>query len=154
MPLVSCVECGREVSSSAERCPHCHKYPRHIECAYCQKPLKSSMAVDYMHSGCKEDFEAVKRQEKFNCPECGAEYSHVNFPFKIVDVYGGSSPASTSPCPKCGCPIKVTKCSQCGRPLVESTGITVERYEQLPVKNVHPSCVPTIRNKIVPRRRR
>ncbi|WP_449419697.1 hypothetical protein [Phormidium nigroviride] len=61
--LLQCMECGAQLSSDAEECPHCHtEYPRGVVCLGCFETLKQSEAVKhethnthstkYFHAAC------------------------------------------------------------------------------------------------------
>lgn len=61
--LLQCMECGAQLSSDAQQCPHCHtEYPRGVVCLGCFETLKQSEAVKhethsthstkYFHAAC------------------------------------------------------------------------------------------------------
>lgn len=147
--LVKCIECGGDVSSGAAECPHCHRYPRPVTCTFCRKPLRGSQAIGMMHPACWEAQQASKDLDKFYCTVCRSELSYRNFEFALVQSMDFSSPASSSPCPKCGHPFDVEKCDYCGGGLIKGTGETVHRRSQPPL-HVHRFCTRFVQNRVEP----
>jgi hypothetical protein len=147
--LTRCVECGGDVSTGAAECPHCHMYPRFKQCSFCGKPLKTSQAVGLMHPACYEAHQNSKDVDKFSCPVCHSEFTHKSFKFSIIRGQEISYPASSSPCPRCGHPLEVVKCDQCGNGLIKGAGETVQRRSQLPLY-VHKFCVRFVQNRVEP----
>jgi hypothetical protein len=147
--LTKCVECGGQVSSSAVECPHCHRHPHFKTCSFCGKPLKTSQAVSLMHPACYEAYQNSKDLDKFSGPVCHSEFSHKSFEFAIIRGQELSYPASNSPCPKCGQPVEVVKCDQCGNGLIKGAGERVERRSQFSIY-VHKFCVRFVENRVEP----
>jgi hypothetical protein len=86
--LITCIECGSKVSSSASSCPGCNTLrPQGVNCILCQEVLKQSESTVWgvrrtsgsFHENCKhkfiEGFEASTKFEKVSsrkirCPAC------------------------------------------------------------------------------------
>jgi hypothetical protein len=87
--------------------------------------------------------------DKFSCPVCHNEFSYKSFKFALIEGQELSYPASNTPCPKCGHPLDVIKCDQCGNGLIKGGGESVQRRSQLPLY-VHKFCVQLVRNRAEP----
>lgn len=85
--LVSCLECGKNVSSEAPKCPHCKSnYPIGVKCVVCCQNLKRSQAlklqkeyggaenrisVKFFHPSCHRQVNQIKLGKgRTSCPVC------------------------------------------------------------------------------------
>lgn len=85
--LVNCLECGKNVSSEAPRCPHCTtRYPIGVKCIVCCKYLKRSEAlkiakeyggaenrvsVKFFHRSCHQQVNQIRLgRGRTSCPVC------------------------------------------------------------------------------------
>lgn len=85
--LVNCLECGKNVSSEAPRCPHCTtRYPLGVKCIVCCKFLQRSKAlkiskeyggaenrvsVKFFHHSCHQQVNQIRLgRGRTSCPVC------------------------------------------------------------------------------------
>jgi hypothetical protein len=77
--LVSCFECGKQISSAAEHCPHCAtKFPHGRQCLACLKQSRASAGIEtrdgqnpgWIDAGCYEDFKRDYQSIQYVCPVC------------------------------------------------------------------------------------
>ncbi len=87
MALVKCFECGKQVSSAANSCPHCGENRfKGVRCGVCKVALPRSHGVnivrEYYHRDCLQRFKEEYLNVNVNCPECGQdlgkEFSSLN----------------------------------------------------------------------------
>ena len=126
--LTNCVNCGHQVSSEATTCPGCGRHP------HPHRPYQSPRPDNY-------------DQDEYTCPVCRTVLSPETFRFEFTSVMGGGSESIVTPvhCPKCGQPVKVTRCACCGRGIFEGTGKSVLRPGGY--VSYHSSCFPLIPEK-------
>lgn len=122
--MITCIECGNEISSEAGSCPKCRtSYPKGRRCEICQlrgrelSILNSKSSSDftyYAHSHCIEE---VKREQEANgtCSVCRKD---VVFVFRS---YHGENYT----CPECGHPktIPTERCPFCSGRVIVSRGV-------------------------------
>lgn len=119
--LINCIECGREMSSGASRCPHCKTdKPIGVTCIVCNKHGRTSDMEAYyyriwilwIHNACL----AEVTQCQYSCPDC-------KNPITTHDIQN---------CEKCGHPIETTVCGYCGRKVIEklSTKLSLSEVEK------------------------
>jgi RNA polymerase subunit RPABC4/transcription elongation factor Spt4 len=132
--LTKCIECGRTVSSDAERCPHCHKFPRICYCAICGGTMKPeddprprpAVELPLAHPSCLESVGS----QKFHCPVCKGQMS-------IRDV---GSWQGLHRCEFCDHPFAVEfVCHQCGMWMPKNTQVEVKG---LYYSTIHRYCLP------------
>ncbi len=109
--LINCAECGQQVSSQAQLCPHCGKGPNSIKCFLCNnwgKGSEMASGTGYpIHISCFNNFVSQHSDiSSFNCVACNkfATYASLNL---------SNYPRPTS-CMQCGQPFTFRPCSFCG----------------------------------------
>jgi hypothetical protein len=123
--LVNCVSCGKSVSRSAGRCPHCGTDdPVGVLCFKCGGRLAKGKAdcfgqyPVYLHHECMIALsrEFFSPQSSLYCRDCGSQLTNTAPIGDVAWVFGYPE----KPCPKCGCmnPIKTktwpkSQCSFC-----------------------------------------
>lgn len=117
--LINCIECGREMSSVASRCPHCKTGdPLGAICVVCDKHGRASDMKDstehgqykaYVHEACLPEI----TQCQYSCPVCKNPINTHN-----IDK-----------CNRCGHPISRSKCVYCGRKVIEKLAVKVSSDE-------------------------
>ncbi|HHT9126497.1 MAG TPA: hypothetical protein ACFYD6_11865 [Candidatus Brocadiia bacterium] len=135
--LVNCIECSKQVSSSASQCPYCGKDPRSIACIFCGLPVKLSNEI---HAECIEKRASRYSDFKqYSCPVC-----HTVIAYKhTVITYKGEGT-----CPKCGHPFTFKSCHLCHRPVEKNAAKKVRNYNEYDVSeydyyyHYHESCKP------------
>jgi hypothetical protein len=117
--LINCIECGREMSSGANRCPHCKTdEPLGAICAVCNKHGRASNMKDstehgqykaWVHEACLAEI----TQCQYSCPVCKNPITTHN-----IDK-----------CNKCGHPISRSSCAYCGRKVIEKLALKLSASE-------------------------
>lgn len=117
MALTGCIECGRQISDSAESCPGCGtKEPRGVECKLCKRQMRRSdgstcertefMSPSSGHSTWKETAhrECIERYftppASLVCPDCGLRLAGINDSFTALGLWTRGKHGSA--CPGCG----------------------------------------------------
>jgi hypothetical protein len=126
--LTQCVECGRSVSSEADNCPHCNKYPRFIKCGFCDQELKISESFSStskrLHRSCFESLVSAISP----CPVCSKKFEY-------------SALLSYRPtCPNCGQSLDSLSCDSCGLKALRSDLVTLVLKKTETTVRVHRRC--------------
>ena len=122
--LVSCFECGHQISSVAYPCPHCTTmFPRGRMCSVCFQTSKDSAGTEtyrddetgrWICEKCYSEIQQEFQSVQYTCPAC-----------KNTERCYTWSQADQRRCRICGHPVEglylVTRCSYCRGPLL---GIT------------------------------
>ena len=112
--LIPCIECGRNISPSANKCPHCgNTDPLGVQCFDCGQRLKraastlfgsSSEHVNFHHE-CLAGFASnyFSPSEQLKCKDC---HAILTFLPPVGDIRWATQ-SIKMPCPKCGCRIPI-----------------------------------------------
>lgn len=120
MGLVSCAECGGEVSPEALDCPHCGGRASPMYCLACGKKAKlRELNPNHIHETCSKSL--ASQNGTFKCPMCG-----------LSNLYADHQKTGRSACRGCGHPICFTKCAMCTE--------TVLQIGSSEVSHFHPTC--------------
>lgn len=106
MPLVDCIECGAQVSTSAHTCPQCRRAPGGGTCILCSQPIKIEdayriMAWDRCGSG------AVARRSRWD------KFAHLECVHTLF-------PDAEAPCVDCGTPLNVRRFGLAAGPILKA----------------------------------
>lgn len=106
--LVTCLDCGQQISQTASVCPKCHTdRPHGVKCSACAKgsipkkdALYNSVRIErgYYHPECVRRILDVP--DNFICADCGIRVNRIwdwQKIFNASNIYG-------LPCPNCGRP--------------------------------------------------
>ena len=160
--LIKCAECGRNVSSNVNQCPHCHGNPHTTKCAVCKNQMKNSegdyfgsmpkhVGLSMAHKSCKESWQKSILSQTFSCSVCNCQFSYYDAEQnKIIDS-GGDYTSSTSyyfKCPECGEKVEMLLCSNCGLLLhpSEKKLFTYSGHRGSLIF-VHKSCLPMMKSR-------
>jgi RNA polymerase subunit RPABC4/transcription elongation factor Spt4 len=124
--LVRCLECGKQISSAAQKCPHCDAlYPLGHECLICLETVKHSEskpidAFRWVHTACLNVVEKEFQSAQVICPVC----KNVNTSEEYIAPYGRD-------CSSCGHPLhdNYSRCPVCGRDLVKTAAVKDKIYD-------------------------
>lgn len=163
--LLTCIECGHEVSSAAGCCPNskCRtKWFRGVQCLICAgtgrndetichtetRPPKNEKAYGHYrygyHPHCIETIYPVQSWV-YACSECGRDLGVLS-----IDLQNPKTiPTVVNPCPSCGAPsyISYDLCRYCGLPTyrqlphqtIEVSSRIIEDFSKIK-RNVHEAC--------------
>ena len=124
MALITCIECGKQISSMAKACPHCgcpilnsllHAAGLEKNNDVPESSRENLLAADKTQDLSSEQTPRVfekKPNGKIVCPECGKELS-----------------AKAKACPQCGCPVAKEDAQQQDAP--QQKNVPSEKEEQL-----------------------
>ena len=115
--LIKCFQCGKTVSASAKKCPHCNSEPHAVTCPLCRKPVSKRLQV---HPECLEEHRRGHSDvREYSCPVCQhtAPYrGGGSFTTTII-----SSDSTESSCSNCGHPLTFHCCGFCLQPVLKQT---------------------------------
>lgn len=156
--LTKCSYCGGQVSSDAEKCPHCHKSkPEPVLCVICHLPTeyvyekifpmygKEERARDawqdkgvkgIVHEGCYQ-----RVVNELRCPVCFQHPTIKEEAGWLERSCGRWTGMSDASCSKCGHPLDLTECFNCGVPLVRKNAIVYRKLSSDYNCWIHKSCV-------------
>jgi hypothetical protein len=149
--LTTCIECGRKISRSAQKCPNpecAATAPFGIECLMCGKTAKCSESYtsereSYRVQSRNEGMPSVYHKSCFDtvygstvavrCRDCG-EIVHAP-PFQLETLITLAKEARVvhagrTPCPTCGCqvPIPIPVCPYCSLPVFTQSQKTANAH--------------------------
>jgi hypothetical protein len=134
--LINCNKCGRQVSSYAEKCPHCqddpHYYPPTL-CFFCKQPVNDSQTTDVLrsrkvHSRCLNSFKNTPELVQFSCPACKKKYRYESFS------------KGDAVCLQCGHPFHFSECSLCRGLVLGGSGYTYSGFDEASMSPWVDSC--------------
>ena len=118
MPLIRCLECGREISDGAPKCPGCSTtLPKGVGCEICFDVLPASRAQKcvrvhqytdgdsqqehFAHTACIERFFSVP--DDYACPDCGSRAKEMGIDLSPNTLWSRvwQNPVAVD-CPRCG----------------------------------------------------
>ncbi|GAK59284.1 restriction system mrr homolog [Candidatus Vecturithrix granuli] len=139
--LITCAECGKQLSSSLNCCPHCGQNPHLTKCDFCGKQIKHSEIP--FHKSCEQSWQEVVFSESFCCRVCHKEftYGYAN-QHKETRVSCDDFEQTYFRCPECGEHTQMTHCSYC-KTILYPYGykkITVQSRNALTDIPFHDSC--------------
>lgn len=127
MALVSCIECGRQISDSARSCPACSaNEPRGVTCELCRRQMRRSdghacqrssggwdpsYSEGVAHSICIDRY--FTPPATLACPDCGRRLAGTSDSWTAYGLWKGPA----GPCPGCGAADvflgRLTRCWEC-----------------------------------------
>jgi len=119
--LVTCIECGTQVSDSAHQCPQCKGNPHGVECRRCRNKVPFTKAqyygkewqfrkewsgTHYCYS-CVEKLKAsfsTRENPESYCPDCKTNLSKLWTFDELLPGFSGKDPdqVANRNCPSCG----------------------------------------------------
>jgi hypothetical protein len=172
--LLTCIECGHQVSSVAPCCPNPRcgtEWFQGVRCIICEgtgrndetichtetRPPKNEKSYGHFRYGyhpyCVQTIYPAPSWT-YNCSECGRHVGTVS-----IDLQDPKTvPALLSPCPGCGAPTHISydRCRYCGLPTyahlphqtIEVSSSIIEDFSKYK-RNVHQACYARHHRKIV-----
>jgi len=134
--LISCIKCGKSVSSKAHTCPKCGEKPGGVTCNVCRKNVAESNAIKDSERSWYHDIDGNRTgydADLFYHEECLRKVSQVNHSCPVC-----STPIHkvSQACPSCGQPFSSIKCKHCRQYIQEGFGLQNIVFE----KPVHRIC--------------
>lgn len=68
--LINCAECGKQISDTVEKCPHCGGNPKSVRCTLCGNFLPESRAKENTYFGINKFSQPYRIEKVFYHPEC------------------------------------------------------------------------------------
>lgn len=131
--LIICAECGKQVSSSINSCPHCGLDPHTYICSLCNKTMKRSEGIGiwkyaFVHEACIKNIAKNFVSQKIKCKVCHnwfpvyqeaellEQFSHADSSISKLRYSFFSPHIKTEKfyCPNCGEEKFIHRCSFCG----------------------------------------
>lgn len=149
--LISCLECGEQVSSAANSCPNCNaRYFGGRKCAACLRISKGSAGVetrdgdnfDWIDNACYEEFQREYQSVHYTCPLCAhIESCQTKLKDNLLVPFFPD-------CSKCGHPpdgqFYASHCLQCRAYVIRITSVGTSSYPK------HKKCEDSTRANIKP----
>ncbi len=123
--LVTCLECGHEISRNADLCPKCKT--RHYMCFFCKKSILPDekdfiLSGRYVHESCFSPY--FKLSNNVVCQTCSKPLNNKSFELELVISI---SPCS---CPHCAEPLPFgehNSCIICHRQIIPAIHRSVKK---------------------------
>lgn len=151
--LIACIECGRHVSDSVKKCPHCAGNPKGEECRLCGRQVAQSKARSFFfsdwrgqtahphyHAACLDHFKNEYlnlKHSMWNCPECHNDLAQGITQDSLLPIPLRSSREAKEPklCPFCGYKLRafeqVGSCTRCKLPIYRGLHAFLEGHGPL-----------------------